>query len=1077
MKWIASATLFAGVVLFIFPASARAETIVSSDIISDTTWTLAGSPYVVSGFLEIDSSVTLTIEPGVVVKFDTGAELSVSGALRAEGTESQPIYFTSLLDDTVGGDTNGDSSDTVPSARDWVHIGFAPGAEGTFTHATIRYGGYVEEDPGDPPDPFTGIFNDGATVSLEYVTLSHNGEDGLVQTGNGTTTVFVSLIEEHESGIVVDSGFLTVSYSRIINNDVGILAQRQFISPAPPAPVVSITDSEIAHNTHGILAFDVSLSIVNSIIHDNIVAGLHNNESGPLNAVGNWWGDSSGPTTLQNPGGTGDAILYGAVGTGSGSDSEDEVLFAPWLGEAPSLVPPSPPVPAECCSSVLFLPGIMGSRLYEDGEKRWEPSGEEDVQALYLDAEGKSISADTTAAEVIDEIPITGGNIYKSFLADLAAASSTGAIAGYAVIPYDWRLSIPDILADGDLEETLRTLAASSQTGKVAIVAHSNGGLLTKALVSALGAEASGLIDQLILVGVPQLGTPQAVGALLHGYDTGLPFDWFPLTLSPERARDFAKNAPFAYHLLPHSDYYSNAGASITTPLVVFETGEATQAFIDAYGMAVGNADELRGFLLGTEGRTAPAYDDLEHPSLGNTALLSYSETLQQEIGSSWQAPEGITVHQIAGIGEDTLAGITYKTIQECVQAVTFPGGVACLEYQPALSYTPETVVDGDGTVVVPSALAMSTSTEAVKRWWVDLKNNNKDNNRRWFFRLNHGDIFEVLELRTFIFNSLINQSSSALPEYIFETEPPIDSDNRLRFVLHSPLALSATDSDGNEISETVSTILGATYQRYGEVQVVTIPAELFPTVALTGIEDGSFTLEVEEYTGNTLIATTTFTGVPSLAGTFASIAFPNGTIQNAEELAVDYDGDGTVDIMLAPEAGEEVTLDEPSLSALLAALKEIVGGMDIKDKLKKNLLKRIENLEKKIEKKKEENEKTLAKLEKEITKQEAKGKIDTADADELLALLEELEAQAENVALDVEVLVALKEKIESLDIKKGLKNDLLKLVEKLENTQQLTKTLSKLSATILKKGEKGKIDNADVEVLLQLLEQIEQVI
>src|SRR3989338_9067581 len=129
-------------------------------------------------------------------------------------------------------------------------------------------------------------------------------------------------------------------------------------------------------------------------------------------------------------------------------------------------------------------------------------------------------------------------------------ASATGVIAGYAVIPYDWRLSIPDILADGDLEETLRTLAASSQTGKVAIVAHSNGGLLTKALVSALGAEASYLIDQLILVSVPQLGTPQAVGALLHGYDTGLPFDWFPLTLSPERARDFAKNAPFAYHLL-----------------------------------------------------------------------------------------------------------------------------------------------------------------------------------------------------------------------------------------------------------------------------------------------------------------------------------------------------------------------------------------------------------------------------------------------------------------------------------------------------------------------------------------------
>src|SRR3989344_8452674 len=145
----------------------------------------------------------------------------------------------------------------------------------------------------------------------------------------------------------------------------------------------------------------------------------------------------------------------------------------------------------ECCSSVLFLPGIMGSRLYEDGEKRWEPSGEEDVQALYLDAEGKSISADTTVTEVIDEIPVTGGNIYESFLTDLVTASSAGTIAGYAAVPYDWRLSMPDILADGELEETLRTLAASSQTGKVAIVAHSNGGFLARALINELGAEAS----------------------------------------------------------------------------------------------------------------------------------------------------------------------------------------------------------------------------------------------------------------------------------------------------------------------------------------------------------------------------------------------------------------------------------------------------------------------------------------------------------------------------------------------------------------------------------------------------------
>ena len=53
---------------------------------------------------------------------------------------------------------------------------------------------------------------------------------------------------------------------------------------------------------------------------------------------------------------------------------------------------------------------------------------------------------------------------------------------------------------------------------------------------------------------------------------------------------------------------------------------------------------------------------------------------------------------------------------------------------------------------------------------------------------------------------------------------------------------------------------------------------------------------------------------------------------------------------------GKEITLDEPSQSALLAALKELVVGKDINDKLKKNLLKKIENLEKKIEKRIEPN-------------------------------------------------------------------------------------------------------------------------
>ncbi|MEW6541446.1 MAG: hypothetical protein AB1402_07530, partial [Bacillota bacterium] len=88
-------------------SSSPPVTPVSGPIASDTTWTVAASPYHVTSSVTVNAGVTLTIEPGVVVKFGHNTGLYVDGTLLAQGTPAAPIHFTDFRDDTVGGDSNG----------------------------------------------------------------------------------------------------------------------------------------------------------------------------------------------------------------------------------------------------------------------------------------------------------------------------------------------------------------------------------------------------------------------------------------------------------------------------------------------------------------------------------------------------------------------------------------------------------------------------------------------------------------------------------------------------------------------------------------------------------------------------------------------------------------------------------------------------------------------------------------------------------------------------------------------------------------------------------------------------------
>lgn len=80
---------------------------VSGILASDTRWTLARSPYVVTGDVLVPDGRTLTIEPGVQVLFRGRFTLTIQGGLFARGTPEAPILLGSDAPSPGPGDWQG----------------------------------------------------------------------------------------------------------------------------------------------------------------------------------------------------------------------------------------------------------------------------------------------------------------------------------------------------------------------------------------------------------------------------------------------------------------------------------------------------------------------------------------------------------------------------------------------------------------------------------------------------------------------------------------------------------------------------------------------------------------------------------------------------------------------------------------------------------------------------------------------------------------------------------------------------------------------------------------------------------
>ncbi|MFT7645087.1 MAG: hypothetical protein ACI9BF_000758, partial [Candidatus Paceibacteria bacterium] len=601
-------------------------------------------------------------------------------------------------------------------------------------------------------------------------------------------------------------------------------------------------------------------------------------------------------------------------------------------------------------SSVLFLPGIMGSRLYETGsecgsevseQERWFSFDECDQLRFKTRFDGKSINDIYTKATdnaVIENAAVINP-LYQSFFDKMNELEEAKVIADFTPFAYDWRLRLDDllkmkedlvthevrydvttILSESNIYKTLQKMAEDSYSGKVTLVAHSNGGLLVRTFLGALQVANDPLlnkIDNVILVASPQVGTPDAVVGMLHGSVIG------PggLVVSQEVVRTILNTAPFGHHLLPNKDYFAGAGVSISTPVITFNEGSVTDVWRNTFGKEITTNEKLHQFLSKDSARVKPAIDDLLHPEVVDNNLLNYADIVPG-LTNVWTPSTSTKVYQIAGTGIETVSGITYFTDKECIK-----GGhlwFKCSEYKEKLGYYVNHTFDGDETVVVPSALAMSEEG-SVERWWLDLGKFKKeiDTNRV------HKNIFEVPDVINFV-SDVISTSSPQTYDYLSAEVVTPEIGQRLNFTLHSPLDMYMESSQG-VVSSTTNDIQGATYRRYGEVQYISLPSDTTGlTLRLRGYKSGSFTLVIEEWEDGIKIDTMDYKAIPS--GTSTDVFLDLESLSDETELKIDFDGDGDIDGVVLASVDVVVVPAVSSVEKTITDSKSTTGTRVKKD-------------------------------------------------------------------------------------------------------------------------------------------------
>ncbi len=199
--------------------------IVEGSITTNTTWT-SDKIYELKGRVVVDNGATLTIQAGTIIKGQEGSGANASalviarGAkIEAIGTPSQPIIFTSVLDNIEIGQTSGTNLTKTDNGK-WgglIILGYAPISAGDGDTETQIEGFPATETYGT----FGGSVANDNSGTLSYISIRHGGSligagneiNGLTLggVGSGTTISNIEIVANLDDGIEFFGGTVNVS--------------------------------------------------------------------------------------------------------------------------------------------------------------------------------------------------------------------------------------------------------------------------------------------------------------------------------------------------------------------------------------------------------------------------------------------------------------------------------------------------------------------------------------------------------------------------------------------------------------------------------------------------------------------------------------------------------------------------------------------------------------------------------------------------------------------------------------------------------------------------------------------------